>query len=142
MPKLPLAVNVLAYVQSSRLGGGMARASLDDDEAGEDDFQTPHSPAHCIVRQDGGSCGEPATERMEASVGSPSWQSFLQVDIGEELEIDPDRRATCWLQVAGQGIAEEVPWYELVTPLTSGAEGMALSLAKHLLVVWWNIKVH
>ena len=48
-----------------------------------------------------------------------------------------------WLQVAVQGIAEEeVPRYELVTPLTSGAEGMALSLAKHLLMAWrWNIKV-
>ena len=56
--------------------------------------------------------------------------------------IDPHWRATCWLQVAVQGIAEEVPWYELVTPLTSGVEGMALSLAKHLLTAWqWNIKV-
>ena len=58
--------------------------------------------------------------------------------------INPHWRATCWLQVAVQGITEEeVPWYELVTPLMSGAEGMALSLAKHLLAVWWwNIKVH
>ena len=50
----------------------------------------------------------------------------------------------CWLQVAVQGIAkEEVPWYEFVTPLTSGEEGTALSLAKHFLTVWqWNIKVH
>ena len=57
--------------------------------------------------------------------------------------IDPHWRATCWLQVAVQGIAEEeVPWYELVTPLTSGVEGVALSLAKHLLAAWWwNIKV-
>ena len=45
--------------------------------------------------------------------------------------------------MAVQGIAEEeVPWYELVTPLTSRAEGVALSLAKHLLTAWqWNIKV-
>ena len=57
--------------------------------------------------------------------------------------IDPHWRATCWLQVAVQGIAkEEVPWYELVTPLTSGVEGEALSLAKHLLMAWWwNIKL-
>ena len=35
-----------------------------------------------------------------------------------------------------------MPWYELVTPLTSGAEGVALSLAKRLLAAWqWNIKV-
>ena len=48
-----------------------------------------------------------------------------------------------WLQVAVQGITdEEVPWYKLVTPLASGAEGAALSLAKHLVGVWqWNTKV-
>ena len=42
-----------------------------------------------------------------------------------------------------QGITEEeVPWYELVIVLMSGAEGVALSLAKHLLVAWrWSIKV-
>ena len=35
-----------------------------------------------------------------------------------------------------------MPWYELVIPLTSGAEGAALSLAKHLLTAWrWSIKV-
>ena len=126
----------------------MARASLDDKEAWEDDFQTLHSPAHRIVRRNEGSCGEPAMERMEASGGSLSWQSFFQVDVGkEELEtledINPHWGATCWLQVAVQGIAkEEVPWYELVTPLTSGVEGVALSLAKHLLAAWWwNIKV-
>ena len=50
----------------------------------------------------------------------------------------------CGLQVVVQGIAkEEVPWYKLVTPLTSWAEGAALSLAKCLLAAWqWNIKVH
>ena len=147
-PKFPLAVNVPAYAQSSCSGGGMARASLDDEEVWEDDFQTQHSPAHHVVRQNGGSHGEPATERMEASRGSPGWWSFFQVDIGEEEletldDINPHWRATRWLQVAVQDIAkEEVPWYELVTPLTLGAEGVALSLAKHLLVVWWwNIKV-
>ena len=149
MPKLPLAVNVLAYAQSSPSGGGMARASVDDEEAWEDDFQTPHSPACRIVRWNGGSCGEPAVERMEASGGSPSWQSFFQVDVGEEEletleDINPHWRAMRWLQVAVQGIAEEeVPWYELVTPLTSGVEGAPLSLAKCLLAAWqWNIKVH
>ena len=71
------------------------------------------------------------------------------MDIGKEepetLEnIDPHWRATHWLQVAVQGMAEEeVPWYEFVTPLTSGVEGASLSLAKRLLTVWqWNIKVH
>ena len=88
-------------------------------------------------------------EGMEAPRGSPSWQSYLQVDVGEEevemLEsINPHWRVTHWLQVAVQCIAEEeVPWYELVIPLTLGAEGMALSLAKHLLAEWrWSIKVH
>ena len=117
----------------------MARASLDNDEAGEDDFQTLHTPVHHVVRRDGGGHGEPAMERMEASGGSPTWWSFVQVDISEEEpetleDIDPHWRATHWLQVALQGIEEEeVPWYELVTPLTSGAEGAALSLAKRLL---------
>ena len=71
----------------------MARASLNDEDAWEDDFQTLHTPVRHVVQQDGGSCGEPATERMEASRGSPSWQPYYQVDIGEEeatLEsIDP-----------------------------------------------------
>ena len=44
-PKLPSAVNIPAYAQFSHLDGGMARASLDDDEAWEDDFQ-PHTPQH------------------------------------------------------------------------------------------------
>ena len=77
MPKLPLAVNVLAYALSSHSGGGMARASLDDEEVWEDDFQTPHSPACHIVRWNGGSHREPALERMEDSGGSPGWQSFF-----------------------------------------------------------------
>ena len=88
------------------------------------------------------------TERMEASRGSPSWQLFFQVDFGEEepemLEcIDPHWRAMHCFQVAVQGIAEEeVPWYKLVNPMMLGVEGMALSLAKHLLTAWqWNIKV-
>ena len=148
MPKLALVVNVPAYTHSNRSGRGMARASPDDEDTWEDDFQTTHTPVCCVVWQSGGGHGDPAAERMEASEGSPSWQSFFQVDVGEEepemLEcIDPHWRATHWLQVVVQGIAEEeVPWYELVTLLTSGAEGMALSLAKHLLLAWqWNIKV-
>ena len=50
MPKLPSAINILAYAASSYLAGGMARASLDDDEVGEDDFQTLHTPVHRIFR--------------------------------------------------------------------------------------------
>ena len=85
---------------------------------------------------------------MEASGESPAWQSFVQVDIGKEepetLEkINPHWRAMWWLQVAVQGtMDEEVPWYELVNLLTSGVEGTAMSLAKHLVTAWWwNIKV-
>ena len=50
MPKLPSAVNIPAYAQSSHSTEGMAQASLDDDEVGEDYFQTPHTPVHHIVR--------------------------------------------------------------------------------------------
>ena len=70
------------------------------------------------------------------------------MDISEEEpetleEIDPHWRAKGWLQVAVQGNKdEEVPWHKLLTMLTSGAEGMARSLAKHLVTVWqWIIKV-
>ena len=144
MPNLASAVNILSYAWSSRSGGGMAWASLDDEDMWEDDFQTPHMP----VRWDGGGCRELATERMEASRGSPSWQPYYQVDVGEEeaetLEsIDPHWRTTLWLQVTVQGITEEeVPWYELVILLMLWAKSAALSLAKHLLTAWrWSIKV-
>ena len=37
---------------------------------------------------------------------------------------------------------EEVPWQELLAPLTSGAEGVARSLAKCIVAVWQcNVKV-
>ena len=39
MPKLASAVNVLAYARSSCSSRGMVRASLDDEDAWEDDFQ-------------------------------------------------------------------------------------------------------
>ena len=57
--------------------------------------------------------------------------------------IDPTWKTTCWLQLVVQNISDdEVPWYELVIPLTVGAEGTALSLAKLLLTAWrWSIKV-
>ena len=47
------------------------------------------------------------------------------------------------VQVAIQDITdEEVPWHEWLTPLTSGVEGTARSLAKHLVAAWqWNVKV-
>ena len=66
-PKLSSAVNIPAYAQSSCSVGGMAWASLDNDEVGEDDFQT-HIPQYAAwLDEMGGSQREPATERMEAS---------------------------------------------------------------------------
>ena len=121
----------------------MAQASLDDD----DDFQTPHTPVCCIVQREDDGRGEPVDGRMESARGSPGWRTGYQVDIGEEetmLEtINPTWRTTRWLQLVVQGISDDgVPWYEFVIPLMVGTEGVALSLAKHLLMVWqWSIKV-
>ena len=91
MPKLASAVNVPSYARSSH--------SLNDEDVWEDDLQTPHMPNYCIVWWDEGCCRERATERMEASRGSPGVQPYYQVDIGEEeaetLEsIDPNWRTT------------------------------------------------
>ena len=57
--------------------------------------------------------------------------------------INPTRRTTHWLHLVVQGISDdEVPWYKFIIPLMGGTEGVALSLAKHLLTVWrWSIKV-
>ena len=43
-PKLSSAVSIPAYARSSHSAGGVAQASLDDDEDWEEDFQTPHTP--------------------------------------------------------------------------------------------------
>ena len=136
------------YARSSHSAGGMAQASLDDDEDWEEAFQTPHTPVCRVVRREEGGQGKPAAKQMEASRGSPAWRLFAQVDISEEEpktleDIDPHWRAQWWLQVATQGIRdEEVLWHELLTLLTSGAEGVAKSLAKCLVAAWqWNVKV-
>ena len=92
----------------------MARASLNDDNAWEDDFQTPHTPVcHVVQREDDGH-GELVNGRTESLRGSPGWRIDYQVDIGEEeamLEtIDPTWRTTRWLQLVVQGISDdEVP---------------------------------
>ena len=85
---------------------------------------------------------------MEASGGSLAWWLVAQVDIGEEEpdaleEINVHWRTQQWLQVAAQGIRdEEVLWHDLLTPLTSGAEGVAKALAICLVATWrWNIEV-
>ena len=67
MPKLALAVNVPSHAQSSHSSEGMAQASLNDEDAWDDDFQAPHTPVHHIVWREDGSHGEPVDGRMEAS---------------------------------------------------------------------------
>ena len=64
MPKLASAVNIPSHAQSSHSGGGMAQASLSDDDAWDDDFQTPHTPVDHIVRREDDSCREPVNGRM------------------------------------------------------------------------------
>ena len=141
------AQTILSHAWSSHSGGGMAQVSLNDDDAWNDDFQTPNTPVHCIVWREDNGCGGLVNGRMESLRGSPGWQTGYQVDIGVEeamLEtICPTWRPTRWLQLAVQGISDdEVPWYELVIPLMVGTEGAFLSLAKHLLMVWrWSVKV-
>ena len=85
---------------------------------------------------------------LECSRGSPGQRTGYHIDISEEDEetletVDPIWWTTHWLQLAVQGILDdEVPWYEYVTPLMMGAEGVALSLAKHLLTIWqWSVRV-
>ena len=148
MPKLSSAVSILACARSSHCVGGVAQASLDDDEDWEEDFQTPHTPVCHVVRQEEGSQGKPAAEQMKASGGSSACWFVDKVDISEEEpetleEIDTNWKAQQWLQGATQGIRdEEVPWHDLLTLLTSGAEGAAKALTKHLVAAWrWNIKV-
>ena len=85
---------------------------------------------------------------MWTSGESPAWQFIACMDISEEgpetlMEIDASWRTKRWLEVATKGIRDEdVPWHDLLTPLTSGAEGTVKVLAKHLVAAWrWNIKV-
>ena len=143
-PKVASVVNIPSHARS---GEGMAWASLDEDDAGEDDFQTPHTLVCHVTwwEDDGSRCL--AERRPESSRGCPGQQIEYQVDIGEEehmLEmVDPTWRTTRQLHLVVQGILDdEVPWYELIIPLMVGTEGVALSLAKCLLAIWrWSIKV-
>ena len=146
-PKVASVVNVPAHIWSSHSGEGMAQASLDQDEAQQDDFQTQHMPIHRMMWWEDDSHQSSAAGRLEHSGGSPGQWTGYQIDIGEEEEtletVDPTWRATRWLQLMVQGILDdEVPWYDLVTLLMVGTEGVALSLAKHLLAIWqWSIRV-
>ena len=85
----------------------MARASLDQDEALEDDFQTQHTPVHCVMWWEDNGHQSPAKGRLECSGESPGQQTGYHVDIGEGEEMletdDPTWQTTCWLQLAVQG---------------------------------------
>ena len=146
-PKVASAVNIPPYTWSSHSGEGLAQASLNQDEALEDDFQTQHMLVHRIMWWEDNSCQSSAEGRLECSGGSPRQRTGYRVDIGEEEEmletVDPTWQTTRWLQLTVQGISDdEVPWYEFVALLMMGAEGSALSLAKCLLAIWcWSIKV-
>ena len=98
----------------------------------------------------GGDSGSEASggEGLECARGSLGQQTVYHLDIGKKEEetletVDPTWQMTRWLQLVVQGISnDEVPWYECIAPLTSGAEGTALSLAKHLLTVWrWSLRM-
>ena len=125
----------------------MALASLNQDEALEDDFQTQHMLVHCIRWQGDSSSGSSAGGGFECAGGSPGQWAEYCLDIGKEEEtletVNPTWQTTRWLQLAVQGILDnEVPWYKCVTPLTLGAKGAALSLAKCLLTIWqWSLRV-
>ena len=146
-PKVASVVNVPTHIRFSHSGEGTARASLDQDKAQEDDFQTQHTPVRCVMQWEDDSHQSSAAGRLEHSGGSPGQWTGYQIDIGEEEEtletVNPTWRATRWLQLVVQGISDyEVPWYNLVTPLTVGTKGVALLLAKCLLAIWqWSIRV-
>ena len=149
-PKVASMVNIPPHTQStqsSHSSDGMDRALLDHDEALEDDFQTQHTPVHRVMWWKDTGHQSSAKVRLECSRGSPRQWTGYCVDISEEEEmletVDPTWQTTHWLQLAVQGISdEEVPWYEYVTLLMMGAEGMALSLAKCLLTIWqWSARV-
>ena len=109
----------------------------------EDDFQTQHTPVHHVRRW--GDSGSEASggEGPECTRGSPGQCTVYHLDIGEKEEemletVNLTWQMTCWLQLVVQGISnDEVPWYECIAPLTSGAESAATSLAKCLLAAWW-----
>ena len=68
MPKLTLAVNIPSHAWSSHSCGEIARASLDDEDTWEDDFQTPQMPVCPVVQWE----GEPTAEN-----GSLPWKPWL-----------------------------------------------------------------
>ena len=146
--KVASVVNVPPpHAQSSHSGEETALALLDQDEVLEDDFQTQHTPVHHVKWRGDSGDGASAGGGPECSGGSLGWRAVYRLDIGEEEEtlktVDPTWQMTRWLQLVVQGISDDkVLWYECIAPLTSGAEGVALSLAKRLLAIWrWSVRV-
>ena len=142
-PKVASAVNVPPHARSSHSGEGTTLTLLDQEEVLEDDFQMQHTPVH-HVRQHGDSGSEASGgEGPKCTRGNPVQQTVYHLDIGEKEEemletVDPSWQTTRWLQLVVQGISnDKVPWYECITPLTSGAEGVVLLLTRHLLAFWW-----
>ena len=135
------------HTWSIHSGEGTARASLNQDEALEDDFQTQHMLVCHVMQWEDNGCPSSAEGRLECSGGSQGQWTGYRVDISmkeEMLEtVDPTWWTTRWLQLVVQGISDdEVPWYEFITLLMMEAKGAALSLAKHLLTIWqWSIRV-
>ena len=106
-PKVASAVNVPAHTRSSHSSEGTAQASLDQDEAQEDDFQTQHMPVCCLMRQEDDGHQSSAEGRLEHSGGNPGQWTGYQIDIGEEEEtletVDPTWRATLLAAVSDPG---------------------------------------
>ena len=87
-----------------------------------------------------------ADEEVDFPRGTPAYLPYYQVDLGKEemlQNVDPKWWVCHWLQLAVQGISDrEMPWFGLVAPLTLGAEGTALTLAKGPMVMWrWSVLV-
>ena len=61
MPKLASVVNILSYARSSCSSRGIARASLDKEDAWEDNFQTLHTLVCHVVWHDRGGHREDGT---------------------------------------------------------------------------------
>ena len=146
-PKVASVVNVPPRAPSSHSSEGMAWVPLDQDEALEDDFQTQHTPVHCVRWWGDSGSRSSAGVGLECSRGSlGQWDAYC-IDISKEEEtletVDPTWQTTHWLQLVVRGISDDkVPWYEYVMLLMLGAEGMALLLAKCLLTIWrWSIRV-
>ena len=110
MPKLASVINVLSHAWSSHSSEGTAQASLDDDNAWDDDFQTPHTPVHCVVWREDDGHGELVDGRMESSRGRPGWQTGYQVDIGEEEEEEQEEEEKHKEREEWEEVGPELPF--------------------------------